>query len=860
MNFTSKVLTLVLPLCSFHLNAAPACEEVVLGNVGMEYWRDSIGNGVRGEFVRQLNKKDDLFEKLEPEIEFDLNPYLDLELTFSRNIKSHLPKPNSGRIAAEDFFSFKVQNKLDIEFRAQADESIFFTGANAGVNLVHSSDHISGQKNESTCDIYRKLIDLDTQRGQEFYKGICTTRKKNFMTKFYEDTVNFFSQKIGSALYLFSDSEKQRKYAEDPLAALKVHSLLGIPLDPEVFFENNQDLAIGDIVEHTSYYGITPLGIDFDLFQFVGPSYSRYYRVFRTLTFKKGYGNKVVAEVTDTVVSGNDIEIYKIRPKILKFIKLNFGKWNISDFNQESLVQRFEIDLNHVDGIRFFKKFLFSAYTPKFDLNKESVLIDYSEYKDGVKAQQPVLRSGEGFDNNLVLKFPEVLDFQDREHENIDHVYYEDQHYTEAQKFRKRETEFKLGFLGLSEIDKKFECKLGIIVNQKIPLKDGADLKIDCFYTNAYLDAEQATDLKDYLMMISNARLSEEHQKTITSLADGGKQKVQLATSLNLSAEGISHLVNVSEEEIYAQASKLFFGEDSQNVFSKRHHSKWLRARPVLNPNADLATKFRTQDRTYKTCADMFYKLGITEDLDPKYNDFQGIVGHGLGIDAYKPNRCYRYFTMVKDMANKILEVQDELKKSTRLKDMLQILLDLNKVGFAQVLIARLSGGYETPYISYNYLLTSPVLDSVVVGGSEHQNTTRSFDYKKSLSSELESQYHPRIKDIKYKYNECQPDVLIAEVRLNYYLENRNDIYGEFVLTSFSYAKDKPISTHHFPFSKMIKNIDNQYIARIQLDEPLRRDIPHTMYFELQNEEGIRLSIDKSVYLKEIDSLFSFSD
>ena len=86
-----KILTCVLFLysnCGFSQNA---CEEVVLGEIGKSHWRDSWSDGLRGELVKQIQKKDDLFDKLLPEIEFGISPIVDFKFRFTRSVRDHQP-------------------------------------------------------------------------------------------------------------------------------------------------------------------------------------------------------------------------------------------------------------------------------------------------------------------------------------------------------------------------------------------------------------------------------------------------------------------------------------------------------------------------------------------------------------------------------------------------------------------------------------------------------------------------------------------------------------------------------------------------------------------------------------------------
>ncbi|MFT6633117.1 MAG: hypothetical protein ACJAS4_003086 [Bacteriovoracaceae bacterium] len=861
MKLLFKFLTVVLFL-GVQPVLANSCEEVELGAIGKNHWRNSFGNGVRSELSSQIDRKDGLFEKLVPELELELIPGIDFNLSFSRKVKNDLPLPSSGKISEYDFFTFKVQNGLKVEFKGGVDTSYLFAGANAGLELIHSSKHLPG-KDTPSCELYSKIIDKKTAKGRLFYDSVCVSRDKSIVSRYYQNTINFFSSNIGKALNYFVDTDKNRKSAEDPLAGLKVHSLLGVPLDHSVFFENSNDLAIGDIVEHTSFFGITPLGVKFDLLAFSGPSYSKYRRAFRTLGFKKTIGNKVIVEIEDTVINGTSTEIYKITPRILKIIKLNLGKWGSDSFTQENLVQRFEVDLTKSRGVEFFKNVLSSAYNPSYKLHQDSILINHTGFEDSVIAKSPVYKDGKGRDHKLILKIPGIFDFERRTYENVDTITFEENEYTNGEKLRKKEYKFKLGAdLKLFQLRKKertFQCQMKLSSNSTLVLENNSSMNVECNYKNKYSEERHPKEVREFINMILNGNMKQEDKEDLDGLKYPTRDEINMFTNLSFSKKQINNIIESSSEEMYHEISRLLFGEEAKNVFSEKYHKAWRLARPRLGPNAPLSAKLRTNSDEYKKCAPLFQKLGITKDIDPLYAKFDGLVGQGKGIDGYSYNRCYKYFKQATTIVDLVKDIKDTIKTSGSVSKMLDLFLELEKVGFAQALLVRLAGGIHPDGVRYSYIVASPNLDKVIAQSNGPIYNVENKELRKSLSSELESEFFPRIKDLKFTYNVCEPKVLFATFKLNNIVEDRKSIYGQFQLKKYHLTDNQPLQTDIIRFDRMIRNVKNEYIARIELDEPLNKQFAHNMYFKLLNKDDLRLSREVKVYLKEVETLFDLN-
>lgn len=857
MKLLFSFLTLVLFLDSGSLYAN-SCKEVELGRTGMSHWKDSLPNGLKGELVNQIQKKDDLWEKLTPEIGIDLNPHVEFKFKFTRDVRDNLPLPKTGKISDKDYFTLQVNNQLHIELEAKFDGPYLIAGGNAGVSLTHSSHEFPGKK-VSNCELYKKLIDTNTKKGKDIYDSVCVSRNKNVLVRYYEKAINFLSKSISKGLGKIVDTEKNVKYAQDPLSPLKTHSKLGIPMDHTIFFENNDEIAIGDIVEHTSFFGVTPYGVRFDLFEFVKPSYSKYKRIFRTLAFKKLLGNKVIVEVEDTIISGNSVELFRLRPKLFNLLKLNLGKWSMDNFKEQNLVQHFEVDLKNKKGVAFFKKVLFSAYTPSLKLNANSVLIDHTDYLDGVVAKDPVYKDGAGSDDKIIFKIPGALSYQKRTYENIDNIQYKGQEYTSGEKLLKRKFESKLAFdlkyISLNERDNNYECIMKLSSNSTLVLDDDSSLNVECQYYNKFGVTTDIKGVNDNIKMILNGEMNKNDSKALMLLDYSRAKHINMYTNLSFSKTEISKIVNASKDKVYNEISKLLFGEKSKNVFAEKYHKVWRSIKKQPMTKRGKSKRHHSNSKNARNCAIFFEQSGITDGFDKMYEKFDGHIGKGKGISAYGRNRCYSYFNVAKNIASTIFDIRESVQKTGRLNKVLNMITDLDKVGMAQSIMVRLAGGVNQEGVRFTYIINSPLLEKIIARSNGKKYEVENSEIRKSLSTEIEPVYNPRISDVKFLYNTCQKDLIQAVFKLNYSVENRKKLIGNISIKSYSKGTDKDFSEHSFNFNNIIRNSEGEYIVPLQLDRDFNEEEPYNAYFKIQNDEGFRLSREVKIYLKQVKEL-----
>lgn len=869
MKKLSILFTVVLSLSAF-ADTSKSCMNVELGHYGKNHWKDSFGNGLRGELVNQIEKQDDLFEKLEPEVAFELLPdiNLDFEAKFSREINDHLPVPSDYKIAEDDFFSHQVRSKLNIELSSSysigdvfglSPVSIFASGS-AGINLIHATNDYVGV-NKKGCELFSYILDMKTKKGRDFYKANCVERDKSAFSRYYEKVVDFFSLGLGKLLNMISDQQKNKKFAEDPLSALKLHSKLGVPLDHEIFFESNTEIAIGDIIEHTTFYGLTPIGGEVDIVKFFKPSKSKYRRLFRTLSFKKMLGNKVVIEVEDTIVKGNTANIFKIDPKFLGLIKVRFGKWSFDDFIRESLVQRFEVDILDQEGLKFFKHVLKSAYKTSWSLHSNSIVIDHSPYGQAVKAAKPIYQDGIGEDNKFVLKIPGIFEFEKRKYENIDSIKLDGDTYSIGDSYIKKERKNRLGLdlklFQIKKIDDEFECQLNVATSYKNVVADTA-MNIQCFFKDKYGEQEEADSIAEYLDMITGGTMKADHKKKLNALKREKPQKMNMFSNLSFSRKEIDRILNHTNDEIYATLSKLIFGMTAENVFAEKNHEKWENAKPYVFMNSNKRRAKKRDNDTYRNCSSMLAKVGITTKEDPMYNNIDGLAGRGKGLQTSSIIRCYQTYELAKEITQEIGNIRSEVKSSDKINRLLGFFTEAEKLGITQALMVQLAGGLGSNKVRYMYIVTVDELNEILASSNGNKYEVITPITRKTLKNEIEPVYFPRLTDIKFEVNTCQTNILMATFKLRYPVEDRSKITARFSLKDYSIVSDDSLKTIKMPLDHMVRNANGEFVARIDLgDMSILPDESYNMYFDLENKDEVKLSKEAKIYLKKINSVLS---
>ena len=851
MKFSFFIKSILLLFVSTYVYAN-SCEDIEIGAMGKSHWGTSITDGLKGELVNQITKNDDLYDKISPEIQVDLlSDVLEGTLQIGRQIHSNLPIPLSGRVSTDDLFSYKINDELLLELKAKVDGEFVFAEGTAGTQLLVSSDYLPGQKN-SGCEVFKRILDKNTKEGRAAAISACEYKDKNIVTKYYEKAVNFFSKYLGKVFKSVSDSEEKLLYAEDVLSGLKVHSRLGLPIDDEVFYASNGDLSIGDIVEHTTYYGVKPIGVQVPLVSGVTPRYYRYKRVFRTTAFKKLYGNKVLVEIEDNILKGNQFELYRLRPRILSIIKLNFGSGLISNFDKESLLQRFEVDLNKIEGRKFLKLLISSLYKPSIHLNFDSVLIDSSMYARAVKAHEPIFKAGSGVDKNFNYRFFSLFGGSYRDFSQAEKIKSSDQEYPGSEKYLQdkffNKISLNLGLFEISKADRNYECRLKLRRNNSTNIRDDMAMFSECTFKNDYSTNQIKDELANFINLSLNGEMSNQDRTLFNRLNFTKKDKLNAYLKLSFNKEHIDRIVNASDDEIYSHLSELFFGEGTRNLFAPRYHKLWETLKPKHGPKASISQKLRTMSPKFRNCSTALDLIGITDPIR------ESIVAAGMASAASfdgNMNRCYQYYVVAKEIIEVFESLREGVNEQNSYDRLVNIGFDLDRIGLVQALLVRLSGGIKQAKVHYTYIVTTPQMSSVIgrANGSDYTIGENGLD--KELTAQKIPDYFPRVDHVRFTINTCDPSIVWGHFKLKYMIEDRSKVYATFDLRNFSTFADEEVGIVRVSMADAIKDAQGEYHVPLYFEEGLDLTEAHNVFFSLQNSETLRLSNEYKVYLQK---------
>ncbi len=849
MKKLTTFLTTILLLYTYTSSAnALQCREIKIGEYKKTLWDQSILDGISGFAFNELAKRDDIFEDLAPEIEFDLGSMFEFSFQATRSVRDHLPKPTNDIINSSDILNFKVRNNFQAELKGKVEAGILFSEGIAGIDLTHSTNRITGKK-ISLCNLLKLILNEKEYSSRLFHEGVCKEREKNKITQYYEDFINFFSQHVSDFMHRFIDTDKHKIFAEDPLSPLKIHALLGIPIDHNIFFENNTDILVGDIIDHTTYYAAKPLGLKLDIFEFIRPNYSRFRRFFRTTGFKKLKGNKVMVEIEDTTISGNDAEIFRIRPRLLRFIKINLGKWGLENFEEESLSQKFEIDLNKEKGLEFFKEILKTSYRPNLSLNSDSILINYSPYEEALKAYPPIFNNASGEDKLLVLKVPGVLDYQNRAYSNITRTEFQDVNYVTGEKLMRERLRSKLAidllFFEISQKNWNNECKANLD-NKKSKTQENTVLNVGCNYYNKFGESKHLYKIADTLKILFGDKFSDVDYSYLKDLKLSGPQRISMNSNISFSMQELNKIANKSEDEIYHTIAKLLFGPNAQNIFAKKNHRLWK------DGNRDQFNSTQKFSSRYKKCSEFLFEFGITNKVNPLYDEFSGVVGNQKGIESYRPGRCYNYFHMARDITKSIVALSNRETELDKAKTFLKIFNTLEKASMAQRLLVELSDGFSKDKVKFSYAVTAKELSRVILDTNGNSHSIGIKKVRESILDEIQDEFNPRIGDISYYINSCNQEKLNVKMTSHYPL-SKKDIHINFLLNTSTLGKEENLLKYKVPLNQTESIGKNSIEFSVPISGIYKPTENYNISLSLMNEQNQKVSKQTKSFIRKLN-------
>lgn len=839
---TQKRLYTTLILLSACFGQAMA-QDLIIGRYKKTVWNESITDALNGELVKVLYRKDDLFEKLSPEIELELSPFFDLNSRFSRSVREHLPRPVGDKLSPYDFASYKVANEFQIDIEAKANAGPVFTYGQTGTRLVHMSNHVPSLKNDK-CDFMHQIIDSTVEEGRSYINAHCSGSKDEIST-FYLKAVHKLSGYLSSFMNLFTDSERNQLYAKDPLSPLKIHSLLGIPLNPDIFKSDNNSIQQGDVVEHVTFYGWRPLGIEFNIFEFLKPNSFIYRRVFRSVRYQKLPNNLVSVEVEDTQISGDSTEIFRLRPK-LGIIKLNFGRFATKNFSQESLIQKFEVDISQETGIDFFKHLVKAMYKPSVK-DLEDVIIT-PPVDDAISAELPVFRSGNGEETRLQLKFPGVFKYEKRNYKDVEDRISHADFYLKAERLQSEyvnsKLNFSLGPISMSKKKRNQECSINFNINRRETGLNGSTLNFGCKYSNSYTTNEDKDKALESLLIAMNGNVKDEDIDKISNL-NLNREPFTLYSQIFFSQDQIERIFNATEEQVTSEISKMMFGEDAINIFSPKYGDIWRKYRRYRHSTVNKNSKF------FRKCSSMLHHYGITDSIQEKYDNFYGLAGHDKGLYPFKKFTCESYYRSAIELTTLITSLQEEGDRVDNANNVLELFDSVKHIGLAQNLLVRLAGGLKSEGVKHTYLVNSPKLDRPIFH-SEGKAQKFAVHPSQDLTNELIAQNFHRVSKITYFVDNDDRSKIKVNLLLQYALEDPSNTAVSLVISDYKYSSGENEREHLVRFDEMNQVGEKEFEFYIPIDDEFNFDTGHNAFLRLIGDKQQAIGRETRTYINSI--------
>lgn len=832
---------LIILVCPMHTQA----QELVLGRYKKNVWNESLTDALNGELVKVLYRKDDLFEKLSPEVELELNPYFDVNSRFSRSVREHLPRPAGEKLSPYDFASYKVANEFQIDFEAKANAGPLFTYGQLGTRLVHMSNHVPSINNKK-CDFFHQILDDSVDEGKAFIKAHCSGSRDK-QSSLYLRTVNKISSLLASILNYFADSEKNKLYGEDPLSPLKIHSLLGLPLNPEIFRADNNTIQKGDVVEHVTFFGWRPLGIEFNVFEFFKPNSFLYKRTFRSVRFQKLPNNFVDVEIEDTQISGNSTEIFNLRPKI-GIIKLNFGRFATQNFYQESLIQKFKVDISKAAGTDFFRHLVKQMYKPSFK-DLESALVT-APNDDAIENEPPIYRNGNGEETRLQIKLPGIFKYESRNYKDVEDRISHDDFYLKAERLQSEYLYSKFNFsLGPFRVLKKKhnqECTINFNINRRETGLEGSTLNFGCKYSNTYANNIDKDKALESLIIGLNGYVKDEDIDKISSL-NLNREPFTLYNQVFFSQPQIENIFNATEEQVTAEISKMMFGEDAKNIFSPKYKNIWRGYKRLRS------TTVASNSRFFKQCSEMLYHYGITDSIEEKYDNFEGIAGHLKGLYPFNKYACESYYHSAKELTTLITSLQENGDRVENANQILELFDNTKHIGLAQNLLVRLAGGLSAKGVKYTYLANSPQLEEPIFH-TEGSAQMFAVHPAQDISNELIAQNFHRVSKITYLLNENDRTKIKVNLLLQYEIEDLAKTSVNVILSDYKLSSAENLKEFNLTFDQMSQVGEKEFEFYIPVASDFNFEIGHNAFLRLIGHDNQAIGRETRSYLNSVNN------
>jgi hypothetical protein len=349
--------------------------------------------------------------------------------------------------------------------------------------------------------------------------------------------------------------------------------------------------------------------------------------------------------------------------------------------------------------------------------------------------------------------------------------------------------------------------------------------------------------------MILNSDLPKGTEQEFNDVDFKSTDRLTMYTNLSFSGKDLNSIVTASEDEAYAEISKLLFGESAENIFAKKYHSSWKKMR-----RSSMSSKTYGKLPIFKKCSLFLAKAKILKNVENKYDDFNGIVGTKKGIDYYSSSRCYNYFKMAKKIVSNLLSIQENISTKKDIKKLVDTFQNLEYAGIFQNVLVRLSGGVSFKGTHYTYIVTSPKFKSNIVRTNGRKYSAELPMGETRVLEGIKSEFYPRIKSLEYKVNTCLNNKLNVYLELFYPVEKGSDLSIKLNIKKFSLFKDEEYFDHYISLNEMELR-SGVYRIAVELPENYSYETSYSAYAKIVSSDNFQISNETKSYLKKLNNI-----
>lgn len=584
-------------------------------------FRQKSYNGLASKIASQLfeesSNTDRLFESMNVELDLDLGP-VNGKLRYSRSVNVDNPRINSDDLGLFDYSEYRVTNTIFTGGDAEIESGVLSASGTAGVFFGVSKKvvprHSTLPRKSKTTDTieeickgakeaFNPLLSRHTDNDNEslipFREGSDFSLVKSADCKNLDSGFSGWFEKFAEQLnrpirYIgmkfFADTEKTKMYLDQPVEAFTNYSRYGFPVDLDMFYENNQLLKAGDSIQHSVFYGWSPLNIgnDFGIGKFSFTVFDRT-RAVRDIRILKETGNKVKVQVTDYLAKGSDWQFLKIRPRLLYIFKYSFADWRHKDFQAMTLKRSYLVDLaqGEIDkegkvvspGMRFLKKLVSSGW--KINAKLSSDLLDKpEEVPAGVVALTPTYVEGPIAHKKFMLRFPGIFKTRKDEHISVQVARIGvDKAQAEAERthsdersweatdwwfFKKTRQRTKCGLNTKTyATPKAFAVSSGL-------LSDRLALNIDCFHSEKYPDKNWGMLAWDTAQIMTDVNASPEFKEKMMNLDTKKVGDLKFTSNVSFNHKHLANFLSRADyDTVLFELAAIYFGDKYKKIWEK---------------------------------------------------------------------------------------------------------------------------------------------------------------------------------------------------------------------------------------------------------------------------------------------------